>query len=141
VTYQIVNEVYNTTPAMKTVKIRPGTRPRTEYDQGKDIIARQIYSEKSSAAVCTRSISNRQKPPYPIVSASRKELQTYLLPTASTVFDTILSLELNLPTDTLGSRRRVDGNMGMGRTTTLTLKIEILQLGILVEFVTQVMSM
>lgn len=23
-----------------------------EYDQGKDIIARQIYSEKSSAAVC-----------------------------------------------------------------------------------------
>jgi len=42
---------------MKTVKIRPGTRPRTEYDQGKDIIARQIYSEKSSAAVYTRLVT------------------------------------------------------------------------------------
>jgi hypothetical protein len=31
--------------------MRPGTRPRMEYDQGKDIIAKQIYSEKSKKAV------------------------------------------------------------------------------------------
>jgi hypothetical protein len=44
-------DVYRTTPAMKTVRISPGTRPRTEYDHGKDMMARQMYSEKSSAAV------------------------------------------------------------------------------------------
>lgn len=37
---------------MTTVQIKPGTKPRTEYDQGNDMIARQIYSEKSNAAVC-----------------------------------------------------------------------------------------
>jgi hypothetical protein len=36
---------------MNTVRINPGTRPRIEYDQGNDMIAKQIYSEKSSAAV------------------------------------------------------------------------------------------
>jgi hypothetical protein len=29
-TYQIVSEVYSTTAAMNTVRIKPGTRPRTE---------------------------------------------------------------------------------------------------------------
>lgn len=43
--------MYKTIPAINTVKMRPGTRPRIEYDQGKDIIARQMYSEKRSAAV------------------------------------------------------------------------------------------
>ena len=43
--------MYNTTPATKTVRINPGTRPRTLYDQGKDMMARQMYSEKSNAAV------------------------------------------------------------------------------------------
>lgn len=41
--------------ATKTVKINPGTKPRMEYDQGKDMIARQMYSEKSSVAVCESS--------------------------------------------------------------------------------------
>jgi hypothetical protein len=36
---------------MTTVKIKPGTRPRIEYDHGNDMIARQMYSEKSNAAV------------------------------------------------------------------------------------------
>ena len=49
--YQTVNDVYKTTPAINTVRIKPGTRPRIEYDQGKDIMARQIYSENSRAAV------------------------------------------------------------------------------------------
>lgn len=51
VAYQIVIDVYHTTREMKTVRIRPGTRPKTEYDQGNDIMAKQIYSEKRSAAV------------------------------------------------------------------------------------------
>jgi hypothetical protein len=46
-----MSDVYNTVAAMNTVRIIPGTRPRIEYDQGKDMIARQIYSEKRSAAV------------------------------------------------------------------------------------------
>lgn len=52
--YQMVSEVYRTDAATTTVRIRPGTRPRREYDQGKDMMARQIYSEKSSAAVWVR---------------------------------------------------------------------------------------
>lgn len=52
ISYQVINEVYRTMAAITTVRIKPGTRPRIEYDQGKDIIARQIYSEKSNAAVC-----------------------------------------------------------------------------------------
>jgi hypothetical protein len=36
---------------MTTVKINPGTSPRMEYDHGNDMMARQMYSEKSSAAV------------------------------------------------------------------------------------------
>ena len=51
VTYQIVSDVYNTTRATKTVRIKPGTRPKTEYAHGNDMIARQMYSEKSNAAV------------------------------------------------------------------------------------------
>lgn len=51
ISYQVISEVYRTMPAITTVKIKPGTRPRIEYDQGKDIIARQMYSEKSNAAV------------------------------------------------------------------------------------------
>jgi len=38
--------------ATTTVRIKPGTRPSVAYEYGKLIIARQIYSEKSSAAVC-----------------------------------------------------------------------------------------
>jgi hypothetical protein len=50
---QIIRDVYSTIAATTTVKIRPGTRPRTEYDHGNDMMARQIYSEKSKAAVYT----------------------------------------------------------------------------------------
>ena len=50
--------MYRTTAATKTVRMRPGTRPRMWYDQRKDMIARQIYSEKSNAAVYLR-ISRR----------------------------------------------------------------------------------
>ena len=57
ISYQVISEVYRTIPAITTVKIKPGTRPRIEYDQGKDIIARQMYSEKSNAAVCKEKIS------------------------------------------------------------------------------------
>ena len=49
--YQRTSDVYKTTAAMKTVKIIAGTSPRIEYDQGKDMMARQMYSEKSRAAV------------------------------------------------------------------------------------------
>ena len=50
-THQIVREVYRTISATEMVTISPGTRPRTEYDHGKDMMAMQIYSEKSKAAV------------------------------------------------------------------------------------------
>lgn len=43
--------MYSTKPATTNVKIRPGTNPRTEYEYGKDIMAKQMYSENSSAAV------------------------------------------------------------------------------------------
>jgi hypothetical protein len=36
---------------MTNVKMRPGTNPRTEYEYGKDMMAKQMYSENSSAAV------------------------------------------------------------------------------------------
>lgn len=49
--HQRTNDVYSTIAATTTVKIRPGTRPRTEYDQGNDMMARQMYSENSKAAV------------------------------------------------------------------------------------------
>lgn len=49
--YQIISDVYKTTLAIKTVKIKPGTSPRTEYEFGNDMIARQMYSEKRRAAV------------------------------------------------------------------------------------------
>jgi hypothetical protein len=50
-TYQRTREVYKTSPAMTTVKIRPGTRPRVAYEYGKDMIAKQMYSENNNAAV------------------------------------------------------------------------------------------
>lgn len=49
---QTIKEVYKTEAATTTVTIRPGTRPRTEYEYGNDMIAKQMYSAKSSAAVC-----------------------------------------------------------------------------------------
>jgi hypothetical protein len=49
--YQTISEVYSTIPAVINVRIMPGIRPRTEYDQGADMIERHIYSEKSNAAV------------------------------------------------------------------------------------------
>jgi hypothetical protein len=49
--YQQIRDVYRTSAAMTMVKIKPGTSPRMEYDHGKDMMARQMYSEKSSAAV------------------------------------------------------------------------------------------
>jgi hypothetical protein len=45
--------VYKTKAAMTTVRMRPGTRPSTEYEYGNDMIAKQMYSEKRSAAVYT----------------------------------------------------------------------------------------
>lgn len=36
---------------MTTVKMRPGTNPKRAYEYGKDMIARQMYSESSKAAV------------------------------------------------------------------------------------------
>jgi len=47
----VISEVYRTREAIMIVKINPGTSPRIEYDQGNDMMARQMYSEKSSAAV------------------------------------------------------------------------------------------
>ena len=46
-----MRDVYNTSPAITQVKISPGTKPRIEYDHGNDMIAKQIYSEKSKNAV------------------------------------------------------------------------------------------
>lgn len=37
--------------ATTTVTIKPGTRPKIEYEYGKDMMAKQMYSEKSKAAV------------------------------------------------------------------------------------------
>ena len=56
-TYHTTREVYKTKLAWTTVKMRPGTRPSTEYEYGKDMMARQMYSAKSSAAVYTKSVS------------------------------------------------------------------------------------
>jgi hypothetical protein len=48
---QTTNDVYRTIPATTTVRMSPGTRPRTEYEYGNDMIAKHIYSEKSKPAV------------------------------------------------------------------------------------------
>lgn len=50
-TYQMMSEVYKTDRATTTVKMRPGTKPSTEYEYGNDMIAKHMYSEKSKAAV------------------------------------------------------------------------------------------
>ena len=42
---------------MTTVRISPGTRPSKEYDHGNDMMARQMYSENSKAAVWRGRIS------------------------------------------------------------------------------------
>ena len=55
--HQTIREVYNTNAAMTTVIIMPGTSPRIEYEYGKDMMAKQMYSANSSAAVC-RSTSD-----------------------------------------------------------------------------------
>lgn len=44
-------EVYQTIRDTTIVKRIPGNRPSVAYDAGKDMMARQIYSEKRSAAV------------------------------------------------------------------------------------------
>ena len=62
-TYQMVSDVYSTTRATKTVRMRPGTRPKTEYAHGNDIIARHMYSEKSNAAVYSISTSTDETTP------------------------------------------------------------------------------
>lgn len=69
----------------------PGTRPKTLYDHGKLMMAKQMYSEKSRAAVfgwwlvphCTYSIGDRDAPD--------------LLPTACAVLDGIALLKFVLP--------------------------------------------
>ena len=50
-TYQMIKEVYRTDRATTTVKIKPGTKPNTEYEYGNDRISKQMYSLKSKAAV------------------------------------------------------------------------------------------
>lgn len=41
----------STNAAITIVKMRPGTKPKIEYDQGNDMIAKQMYSANSRAAV------------------------------------------------------------------------------------------
>lgn len=48
---QRTSDVYWTVAATPIVTRTPGTIPSTEYENGKDIIARHMYSEKSNAAV------------------------------------------------------------------------------------------
>jgi hypothetical protein len=84
--------VYKTTPAMKTVRISPGTRPKTEYDHGNDMMARQMYSEKSSAAVYRQCDVSSNTCPITSIMTRRADL----LPTASSVLDGILSLQFDL---------------------------------------------
>lgn len=107
-----------------------------EYDQGNDMMARQMYSEKSRAAVLW-------EPPIsynPIVPGRGK---TYLLPTASAILDGILRFHFNLATDALGCRRRVDGRHMVMRQTAapaldiVGLELRVLQLGALVTLVAQ----
>jgi len=43
--------VYKTTAAINTVKMMASTSPKIEYDHGNDMMARQMYSENSRAAV------------------------------------------------------------------------------------------
>lgn len=49
--YHNTREVYSTSNATTTVRIKPGTSPRTEYEYGKLIMAKQMYSENNKAAV------------------------------------------------------------------------------------------
>ena len=49
--HQTTKDVYNTMAATTTVRMMPGTRPKIEYEYGKDMIARQMYSENRRAAI------------------------------------------------------------------------------------------
>lgn len=104
VTYQTIKEVYKTEAATTTVTIRPGTRPRIEYEYGNDMIARQMYSAKRSAAVYGNSssdcflgvIKNRKSAQKAqdvyhcaILRISPRGLVIYLLPGTRPVFDRI----------------------------------------------------
>lgn len=80
-------EVYRTKAACTIVKMIPGPRPSTEYEYGKDMMARQMYSEKSSAAVCENREPSRNK---------GVEVESYHLPAAGSVFDGAVSFHLNL---------------------------------------------
>ena len=121
-------------PAITTVKIKPGTRPRMEYDQGNDIIARQMYSEKSNAAVCFQEKGSVNRPQLPYVGL----IEAYLLPTTRAVFDCVLGLHLNLATDAFCSWGFVESSDIMKRATAaLALNVEVLQFGLLLGLVRQ----
>ena len=102
--YQVIKDVYKTKAAMTTVKIRPGTRPRTEYDHGNDMMAKQMYSENSRAAVWSIDQychSKRKHGPVKACHLSHgetmlRENETYFGPAASAVLDGILGLQLDL---------------------------------------------
>ncbi len=111
VTDQTIKEVYKTEAATTTVTMRPGTRPRTEYEYGNDMIARQMYSAKRSAAVYGNStsesflgvIQNRKSAQKAqdvfncaVLRISPRGLITHLLPGTSPVFDWIGWLQLQL---------------------------------------------
>ena len=57
--HQTINDVYSTENATATVTISPGTNPNTEYEYGKDMIARHMYSLNNSAAVCQGLLESR----------------------------------------------------------------------------------
>ncbi len=102
VAYQTIKEVYKTEAATTTVTMRPGTRPRTEYEYGNDMIARQMYSAKRSAAVYGNSssesflgvIQNRKSAQKAqdafncaVLRISPRGLIIHLLPGTSPIFD------------------------------------------------------
>lgn len=108
---------------MNTVRMRPGTRPRTEYDHGNDIMAKQMYSEKSRAAV----YGALRQP----IRTIRIEAQTNLLPAACPVFDRILRLQLKLLANT-GAIFSLDGRNPAVPAGLAFNVIFLLELGLLV---------
>ena len=99
--------------------MRPGTKPRTEYEYGNDIIAKQMYSLNRSAAVyigpemseighfgvCTPFIYSSQpiscmphvlNPFGPTKRKGRRKYWNHLLPRASPVLDGIARFQLKL---------------------------------------------
>lgn len=75
----------------------PGTSPSMLYDQGKLMMARQIYSEKSSAAVCkwkqTRQHFNEKRVGM-VEQVTRQAAD--ILPTACAVLDARICFAVNL---------------------------------------------